>query len=140
MTGRRTTVLACLLPMLVAGCLTMDEPEPTASPPPASPTLATPSPERTSPPPSETPRAEGELVVAVPQLPGRLLPSAEDLADTIALDLVHRSLYRLDPELVPVPDLAAGRPATSDGGRSWTIDLDLEGARFSTGRPVWVNV
>ncbi|MET0771746.1 MAG: ABC transporter substrate-binding protein [Candidatus Limnocylindrales bacterium] len=136
MTGRRGAALLCLLPVLVAGCLTMDEPDPTPTLPPATPTVATPSPDATEPPPSEAPRDEGELVIALPELPDRLLPPANDMADTIALDLVHRTLYRLDEELRPVPDLAAGQPAASRDGRTWTIDLDLAGARFASGRPV----
>jgi ABC-type transport system substrate-binding protein len=137
MTGRRGALLLCLLPALVAGCLTMDEPEPTASSPPASPSVASPSPSTTAPAPSEDPgRDEGELVIALQELPDRLLPPAGDIADSIALDLVHRTLYRLDEQLRPVPDLAAGQPRVSDGGRTWTIDLDLEGARFASGRPV----
>src|SRR6187399_941031 len=136
MTGRRGAVALCLLPMLVAGCLTMDEPTPTPSPPPATPSVGSPSPGATSPPPSEAPRSANELVIAVQELPDRLLPPANDMADTIALDLVHRTLYRLDEDLRPVPDLAADQPVTSKDGRTWTVPLDLAGARFSTGRPV----
>ena len=128
--------LLCLLPALVAGCLTMDEPDPTPTLPPATPSVASPSPAATAPPPSEAPRDEGELVIAVQELPDRLLPPANDMADTIALDLVHRTLYRLDEELRPVPDLASDQPTASKDGLTWTIDLDLEGARFWSGRPV----
>ena len=136
MTRRWRASLLCLLPVLVAGCLTMDEPDPTPTLPPATPSVASPSPAVTTPPPSEAPRDEGELVIAVQELPDRLLPPANDMADSIALDLVHRTLYRLDEELRPVPDLAADQPAASRDGLTWTIDLDLEGARFSSGRPV----
>src|SRR5262245_42515094 len=109
--------------MLVAGCLTLDEPTPPPSAPPATMSVASPTPGPTSPPPSEAPRGANELVIAVPELPDRLLPPANDLADTIALDLVHRTLYRLDEHLQPVPDLAAGQPETSRDGLAWTIPL-----------------
>ncbi len=129
---RRLAAL-CLVPLLLAGCLTMDEPPPTSSPPPPSPTASQAAPSAV---PSARPRDDGELVIAVPELPGRLLPPAADLADSIALDLVHRTLYRLDPRLVPVPDLAAGLPDVSRDGRTWTVGLDLAGVRFASGRAV----
>lgn len=119
--------------MLLAGCLSMDEPAPTTQPSPASPE---PSPAASTISPSEAPRAQDELVVAVPDLPDRLLPPAADASDTIALDLVHRTLYRLDPRLVPVPDLAGGPPEVSKDGLTWTVPLALDGARFASGRPI----
>lgn len=130
----RGAAILCLVPALLAGCLTMDEPPPTTSPPPASPSAsaqATPSPR-----PSEPPRPQDELVIAVQGLPDRLLPPAADLADSIALDLVHRTLYRLGDDLAPKPDLATALPSPSRDGLTWTIALDLEGARFASGRPV----
>lgn len=129
----RAAAVLCLLPTLLAGCLTMDEPAPTASPPPASPTAPSAAP---SVAPSGSPRLQDELVVAVPSLPDRLLPPAADVADSIVLDLVHRALYRLDDDLTPVPDLAASLPTVSKDDLTWTIDLALDGARFASGRPV----
>lgn len=129
----RGMVAVCLVPLLLAGCLSMDEPPPTASPSQPAPSASLPVPSAA---PSAGPRDEGELVIALPELPGRLLPPAADLADSIALDLVHRTLYRLDPGLVPVPDLAAGMPKVSKDGRTWTVGLDLAGARFASGRAV----
>ncbi len=123
----------CLVPALVAGCLSMDEPPPTASVPPPSAHASVAPPTVT---PSEAPRRQDELVIAVPELPDSLLPPATDLADGIALDLVNRSLYRLDDQLVPQPDLAAKLPTVSKDGLTWTIDLALDGARFASGRPV----
>ncbi len=135
----RGMVAVCLVPLLLAGCLSMDEPPPTASPSQPAPSASLPVPSAA---PSAGPRDEGELVIALPELPGRLLPPAADLADSIALDLVHRTLYRLDPGLVPVPDLAAGMPKVSKDGRTWTVGLDLAGARLREAvgrspRPTW---
>lgn len=129
----RGLVALGLVPLLLAGCLTMDEPPPTTSPPPPSPSASQVAP---SVGPSVAPRDEGELVVAVPALPGRLLPPAAELADSVALDLVHRTLYRLGADLVPVPDLAAGQPEVSRDGLTWTVPLDVARARFASGRPV----
>jgi ABC-type transport system substrate-binding protein len=125
-------LVVLVLPVLLAGCLTMDEPQPTVSPGPVSP----PPSSGVTPPPTQTTRDPDELVVAVPSLPDRLLPPAADLTASIALDLVHGALYRLDDSLVPVPDLAAGLPGISDDGHTWTIDLALDGVRFGNGRAV----
>jgi ABC-type transport system substrate-binding protein len=131
----------CLVPVLLAGCLSMDEPTPTptSSPMsslPASSAGPTATPAESPTPSSDARHDEDELLIAVPELPGRLLPPIDALADSIAVDLVHRTLYRLDDRLQPVPDLAAGPPEVSKDGLTWTIDLDLDGARFSSGRPV----
>jgi len=148
----RGMVAVCLVPLLLAGCLSMDEPPPTASPSQPAPSASLPVPSAA---PSAGPRDEGELVIALPELPGRLLPPAADLADSIALDLVHRTLYRLDPGLVPVagprcrhaqglegwPDLDGGagprRGSASRGGRAVTA-ADVAGSLNLARSPVCV--
>src|SRR5262249_20633270 len=89
-----------------------------------------------TPPPTEPPRAADELIVAVPELPDRLLPPAADLTSSIALDLVHESLYRLEDDLSVVPDLAKALPETSHEGLTWTIELALDDVTFANGRAV----
>ena len=75
-------------------------------------------------------------IVAVASYPAQLLPPATDEASALLLDLLYDPLYRLDEHLVPQPRLAAGLPAVSRDGLTWTIDLAPGDLRFNDGDPV----
>ncbi|MBX3031322.1 MAG: hypothetical protein KF809_14335 [Chloroflexi bacterium] len=119
--------LLLTLPLVVSGCLTMDEPEPTGTPPPTTaPTVLVTSP----------PRDPNVLVVGVPAWPADALPPAVGASQSLLHDLLHESLYRLDGSLRPRPLIAVAQPRVSEDGRTWTIELDGSGGRFASGRRI----
>jgi ABC-type transport system substrate-binding protein len=112
---------------IVSGCLTLDEPSPTAEPSLAPrPTTAA----------TQPPRDQDALIVAVPTYPGSLLPPATDETSQLLLDLLYDPLYRLDERLVARPRLAADLPIVSEDGTTWTVDLAPADMRFGDGTPV----
>ncbi len=61
-------------------------------------------------------------------------PVADYYYNILAMVMTHDSLVRFDEDLKPVPQLASGYAASSDG-RTWTFDLNPK-ARWHDGRPV----
>jgi ABC-type transport system substrate-binding protein len=110
------------LAWLVTGCLSFDEPTP--SPPPATP----------GPSPTATvgPRDADTLVVAIPAHPARLLPPGMDPVSEMLAGVLYDPLYRLDPSLQAVPELAAAMPDISPDGMAWSVSLK-PGVTFQDG-------
>jgi ABC-type transport system substrate-binding protein len=124
--GRWRLGLLAVVPALVAGCLSFEEPTPSPAP-------RTPEPSPTA---SAPPRTADTLVVAVPGDPAGWLPPASDAASAFLVNVLYDPLYRLDPTLTPQPELAAGPPLVSGGGLSWSITLAGGDLRFADGTPL----
>ena len=123
--GARLAVLA-LLPAIVAGCLSFEEPTPTPAP-------ATPRPTAT---PSVAPRGDATLVVGVPGDPTGFLPPASDPAAELLISVLYDPMYRLDESLTPQPELARALPLITGGGLSWSMPLASPDLRFQDGTPL----
>jgi ABC-type transport system substrate-binding protein len=81
------------------------------------------------------PRYGGELSVGVAELPGPGEPEVpRGFGPRLVAGLVHETLVGVGPDGVPLPRLAGGW-AAGDGGREWTLILQL-GARFQDGSSV----
>ena len=65
---------------------------------------------------------------------GFIVPS-DDVATQLVQRFLQAALYRLDPRLVPQPDLAAAAPVVAANGLTWRVTL-AAGRHFSDGTPV----
>lgn len=115
-------VALAVIAAMCAGCLSIDEPAPSASG------------VRATPLGSLAPRDPAALMIAIPSDPQGFLPPASDEATGLLVDLLYDSLYRLDEHYRPQPDLAGDLPQVSADGLKWTIALRSGG--FSDGAPV----
>lgn len=132
MTGRPGPVRRVLLGLAlagvaVAGCV------PSAPAPTLAPRTPRPEPSAAASPPA---RDAGTLVAAIPAGPVDLLPPTADPVSAILADALYDTLYRLGPDLTPVPLLAAGLPTVSADGLTWTIPLAGPGLAFADGTPI----
>ncbi len=118
------------LPLVVAGCLSFEEPTPPPTTAPASPVG------RPTPVASTVPPDEGTLRVGVPRDASGVLPPAADTAGALLASLLFDPLYRLGPDLAPVPELAAGLPLVTGGGISWSMPLARSDLVFQDGSPL----
>jgi ABC-type transport system substrate-binding protein len=117
-----------LLPVLVAGCLSFDQPTP-------SPVVVSPTPVASvgaSAPPAD----DDTLVVGIRSDPSAVLPPASDAGAELLSQLLFDPLYRLGPDLAPVPALAASQPLVTGGGLSWSIPLARPDLVFQDGTPL----
>jgi peptide/nickel transport system substrate-binding protein len=117
-----------MLPMVVAGCLSFDEPTP-------SPITVSPTPSATA-GPSLVPPDDGTLVVGIRSDPSGVLPPAVDAGAELLSGLLFDPLYRLGPDLSPVPALARSLPLVTGGGVSWSIPLARPDLVFQDGTPL----
>src|SRR5882724_10351873 len=82
------------------------------------------------------PAQKKSLVVALNQDPDILDPSlARTYVGRIIFSQMCEKLYEIDENLKIFPQLAAGMPAYSDGGRTVTIKL-RSGVKFNDGTPM----
>jgi ABC-type transport system substrate-binding protein len=123
----RLSALA-LLPVVVAGCLSFEEPTP-------SPVAISPTPIATD-GPSIAPPDDDTLVVGVRSDPSGVLPPAADAGGVLLSQLLFDPLYRLGPDLAPVPALARSLPLVTGGGVSWSIPLLRPDLVFQDGSPL----
>lgn len=117
-----------LLPVLVAGCLSFEEPTP-------SPVAVSPTPVASL-GPSLPPPDDGTLMVGIRSTPSAVLPPATDAGAELLSELLFDPLYRLGPDLAPVPELAASLPLVTAGGVSWSIPLAAPDLVFQDGSPL----
>jgi ABC-type transport system substrate-binding protein len=120
--GYRAAILLLTVALVCAGCLSIEEPAPSASA--AAATAGS----------TQTPRDPNELVVAVPADPQGFLPIAGDDTTQLLTDLLYDPLYRLDEDSRPQPDLAADYPSVSSDGLTWTIRQ--RNAKFADGTAI----
>ena len=118
--GARRAVLAGLTALVMVAC----------SSPPASPSPST----STSPTPPPDPAA-GTLRIGISADPTGFLVPGDDEATWLVDTFIHAALYRLAPDLSPLPDLAAADPVRSAKGLTWTVTLAGD-RRFSDGSAV----
>lgn len=118
--GPRRALVGGLAALLVLAC---------GSPTPVPTTALQPSPL------ASDPTALDTLRIGVPADPtGFIVPSA-DVATQLVEAFLQAALYRLDPRLVPQPDLAAAAPVVAANGLTWRVTL-AAGRHFSDGTPV----
>jgi ABC-type transport system substrate-binding protein len=126
--GLRLPALALAGMFVVSACLGGEAPSPSPEPTPSAvPTVA--------PTPSPTPRARSRqsLVVMAPEHPTRLLPGDHlNATEKLLIDVLYDSLYRLDENMQPVPELAKTLPEISKDGLTLTIPIKSD-ARFHSG-------
>jgi ABC-type transport system substrate-binding protein len=96
--------------LTLTGCFPGPNPSPSPSP---------------SPSPASTPDASDAeaLRFAIAAEPSGFVPPALDPDTARIQHFLYDALYRLDERLRPQPDLAAGQPAVSDDGLTWTVGL-----------------
>ncbi|MFN8620954.1 MAG: ABC transporter substrate-binding protein [Chloroflexota bacterium] len=124
-TGWRRVAVLAFLPVVLGGCLSLDQASPSPEPPAPTPTI--------TPGPTLAPRADDTLTVAVAREPLRFLPPTEDPVSSFVTDLLYDPLYRLDETLAPRADLAAGLPYVSEDGLTWSITMGPGDRRFQDG-------
>ncbi len=118
--GARHALLAGLVALAALAC--------TSPVPTASPTL------NPSPSPLDAPASDTLRIALAAEPTGFLVPTPDEPTELVD-GFLHAGLYRLDGQLVPQPDLAAGGPVVRGKGLAWTIAL-ASGRRFSDGTPV----
>ena len=118
--GRRRALVGGLAALLVVAC---------GSPAPTPTTVAPPSPLASDPTAGDT------LRIGVPADPTGFIVPSDDVATQLVQRFLQAGLYRLDPRLVPQPDLAAAAPVVAANGLTWRVTLATS-RRFSDGSPV----
>ena len=78
------------------------------------------------------PTAVDTLRIGVPADPTGFIVPSDDVATQLVQRFLQASLYRLDPRLVPQPDLAAAAPAVTASGLTWRVTLTAD-RHFSDG-------
>jgi ABC-type transport system substrate-binding protein len=96
------------------------------------PATATPVP---TPEPTIRPTNDDTLVVIAPEHPTRLVPGDNlNVTERLLVDVLYDPLYRLDKDLLPVPELAKSLPEIKKKGSQyeWSIPIKAD-ARFHSG-------